>query len=330
MKNFLGTTLSVLFISAFFFAAHHVHASKYMEFLKNGYDDGQYYDHDEGPGAAKYVEGQSKNRVTYVYEKPTMSAFSYLYWAVGLYDTENNSAIDSFMRINECEMVNKYFQNDIEWKNIRDATREFLKENRDDFPTRFKFAMPIGLKNYAPKKQGYELAGNFKVEAIRRFAFYALDFKNTFCTSDRRSLYHGYPRALIVEFSRPFTLTHIPMSEKDADAFTAKINNQFRKLPAHKQSREKLQELRQAYLVFNVKFFTHGDFQTMGEGAAGYPGVEMMAVLESYEIYETAEMKNLFYSYNFMATKTSGKLNTKLKEQYKILRAKAAGDGILN
>ena len=93
------------------------------------------------------------------------------------------------------------------------------------------------------------------------------------------------------------------------------------------QTKELLYNLRDAYLVINVKIFAHGEF--MGTNMYELPVVQLMGVMEGYAIYEDEKLTNLFYEESYISNKKSGNLNNKLKEQYEVLRKMAEENGLL-
>jgi len=289
----------------------------------------------------KFIQSDKKNRATkitaeseasrsYIYEEPTVKNISHLFWAVGLYKLEDeiDKDIDEFMRINECEIYKDYSTDEMEWSEITEATRGFLRDNKEDFPTRFEFILPLKLKDYNDKRQAFELQDAYKIEGLRRFEVYATDFKMPQCTYDHR-IDKGYPRALVLEFSRPFTLLHVPMSKKMAiDYMKRKMMPVNKRFERNGRTRERILSYRDAYLVLKVKIFTHG--KLLGVTSKGVNTVQMLSVLEGFEIYDSKDKEKLFFTENYVASQSKGKLNKHLKTQYELLRLKHKGEGIFH
>ncbi|MFP4098478.1 MAG: DUF4852 domain-containing protein [Alphaproteobacteria bacterium] len=281
-------------------------------------------------GVSDAVKADEDGRIPrrYIYEPSLMETFSYLFWAVGLYEYDNDWAIDEFMRINECEIYTNFSADDIEWQQIRDATRTFLKNNNKDFPTRFKFTVNIKLGDYDQKRQAFRIQDDHILKNMRRFEFMAKDAYAEPCSRDSR-VHNGYPRALVLELSRPLTLEHVPAEEKQAFNYIKNISEYIRRrYDPERRSRALADSLRNAYLVMKVKIFTHGQF--LGLNHQKMPTVQMMGILEGFEVYEDMAMERLIFSQSYVASKQKGKLNERLKEQYELLMSKHESGGILN
>ncbi|MGN7438518.1 MAG: DUF4852 domain-containing protein [Alcanivorax sp.] len=299
------------------------------DYLLKGYND-SYYDYDEGPGASKLNDDPNKAPSRYIYETPTVKALSHLYWGINLYKTEDDDAVDEFMRINECEIYKSFSSDELEWKEIRDATREFLRENKEDFPTRFEFVMPLKLGDYIEKRGAFEIQDEYKIHSLRRFELVASDYRLAGpCTRDH-FIPRGYPRAMVLEFSRPFNLVYVPVAKQNAlEYIKRRLDYMKTTYEPRAHSKALMFNLRTAYLVIKVKIFTYG--KSLGLNNMELPMHQMMGVLEGYEIYEDLNRENLFYAQNYVTNQSKGRLDVRLKPQYEILRKKSKeGKGILH
>ena len=288
----------------------------------------------------QYTQSDDKHRATflteeyeaprrYIYEEPTVKNYSYLFWAVNMYKFEDDEAVDEFMRINECEIFKNYASDELEWKQIREATREFLRDNKEDFPTRFEFMMPLKLLDYDEERQAFEIQDEFKIESLRRFEFFSKDFNMHPCSKDH-IVARGYPRVLVLEFSRPFNLVHVPMQRSVALDYIKRKMDLFHKKYEVQQTRTRarMYAMRDATLVMKVKIFSYG--KMLGVNNYGYGVVQMMGVLEGFEIYETSEKQNLFFAQNYVTAQSKGKLDKHLKAQYELLMQKHKGEGLFH
>lgn len=327
-KWFLAFLLGCFSVSTQLAYAQPLSESKNVDFMLENYKE-EYLDYDKGPGASKLNDDPNKTPSRYVYELPSTAALGHLYWAVNMYKLEDDTAVDEFMRLNECEIYKNFFSDEVEWADIRDATREFLRENKEDFPTRFEFVLPLMLLDYDEKRKAFEIRDKFKINSLRRFELFASDARRLrACTRDHM-LHEGYPRGIVLEFSRPFTLTHVPISEVKAyDYIKRKLEYMKNNYPERSHTKKRMYDLRTAFLILKVKIFTYGRF--LGLNHYDIPLVQMMGVLEGYEIYEDRSKENIFYSQNYVTSQSKGKLDVILKPQYETLRKKTAGEGILH
>ena len=107
----------------------------------------------------------------YIYEELTMDKLSQLYWAMSaeMLDIDDDSDIDHFLRINECDIYRDYSHNEFEWKGVREAGRDFIRKNIDEFPVRFVIMQPILLSDYEFEKEGFNVQEDYKIDNVKRF-----------------------------------------------------------------------------------------------------------------------------------------------------------------
>ncbi len=292
--------------------------------LLENYTD-EYIRSDEENMATKETAASEVPR-NYIYEESSVKNLSHLFWAVGLYKYEDEEAIKEFLRINECEIYKNYFNNELELQEIIEATRGFLRDNKYQFPTRFEFMLPLKLSDYSAKRKAFEIQDSYKIESLRRFELYATDYRLGPCMLHHK-IHLGYPRALVMEFSRPLTLAYVPMSQKVAnDYMQERMDFLERRWPGGIVTQYRVYESREAYLLLKVKIFTHGKMLRVSN--RGIPVVQMFGALEGFEVYNNKEKDVLFYAENYVTSQNKGKLNEQLKEQYELLLKKHKGEGV--
>ena len=300
-----------------------------FDYMLKGYKN-KYLRQDQGPGAKSKNNNPNKAPDRYVYETPTVKALSHLFWAVNMYKVEDDEAVDEFMRINECDIYRNFNADEVEWKSVRNATRDFLIENKSDFPTRFEFMLPLKLGDYNEEKKSIMIQNEFKIKNLRRFELLASDYRlaSKPCVKDH-NLAKGYPRALILEFSRPFNLTSFPIERTKAlEYIKSKIALMKKKYPPKVHTKKFSLKLRNAYLLIKIKIFTYG--KMLGTNFQELRTVQMMGVLEGYEIYEDVGKEKLMFTQNYVARRKKGKLNDRLKGQYEIITKRSKNRGILH
>ena len=101
-----------------------------------------------------------------------------------------------------------------------------------------------------------------------------------------------------------------------------------KKYPPKVHTKKFSYKLRNAYLLIKVKIFTYG--KMLGVNFQELKTVQMMGVLEGYEIYEDVGKEKLMFTQNYVARRKKGKLNDRLKEQYDIITKRSKDRGILH
>ena len=229
-----------------------------------------------------------------IYEKPSVQTFSQLYWAIGRLDLENEKHVDNFMRINECDIYKDYINHEFEWTDIRESAKTYIQANKKDFPLRFEFTQKIKLTDYDLEKQAFDIFNEHQIKGIKRFFMPAENEALPICGTSKDMT--GYPRKLLVELSKPFTLEDIPMEKERANTFITKRLQRIKSLPKHQQAKVDIHDSRYVILVMNVKLFANqGARYIRDEGAVAH----VLGVLESFQVYADKERDDLLMERDF-------------------------------
>lgn len=221
------------------------------------------------------------------YIDPDMKNMSKLMWQLGVLDLSDNIAIDNYLMINECELFLRFYNNDIEWEKIRDATREYINNNMTTFPTKFEILVPIKLDRYNPDKQYFELEESSKMINVRRLDV-RMNQKRSVCNEKGREI-RGYPRNIILTLSRPFSFTRVPVGKALAELYIEEARLAYENLPLKLQPQfyERIAFMRAKVNITSFK-----------EAISGHQG-DMQAVvigqLEGVEIYADVQQQKLMY-----------------------------------
>ena len=225
-----------------------------------------------------------------IYETPTLKKISQLYWAISKFDISNNWAVDNFMLINECEIYKKHFHNEFEWKDVREAGRQYIRDNVVDFPVRFEIEQPLRLADYDLDQEIFKIWQPYKIEGARLFEVLPPNNSDEVCGQTKEI--EGYPKALIMELTRPFILDHIKMTPTDAKAYIKLKEKKARR----SSNREMLYKTRDAYLVLKTKVFSFKKEEHNVEGGRMVKRTSILAAIEGYDIYADRKRQHLLYS----------------------------------
>ena len=250
------------------------------------------------PTAATDPAAASQEKSDYFYEQPLMKKLSQLYWAIDYNDINNNQVVDNFLMINECEIYKSYSTNEFEWKDIREAGREFIKKNKKTFPLRFEFIQPIKLGEYDVATSRFAILKDYQVEGIRRFEMYSPEYAAEICGEGWNI--EGYPRGVVIELNRPFTLTHLTVEPALAQQFIEESLKTFRSLDESSQTQAKLYDTRDAYLIMKIKIFSSNGEALMQDGIKL---ANVMGVLEGFDVYTTRNKEMPIFSKSFRRRK---------------------------
>lgn len=151
------------------------------------------------------------------YFTPSVQNLSKLYWNKNTLDLKNDIAVDNFLRINECELYTDFYNDDFEWTRVRNAAREMLSANKDSFPDKFKFLLPVELGRYDLEKKGFPLENNTAFVDLRRVEMGGGDNSEDICGAKHSIDF--YPRNIVLALSSPFSFDFLPVDEHIAQAF---------------------------------------------------------------------------------------------------------------
>lgn len=249
---------------------------------------------EDAASAPPPAEEKSKEAPKDEYQQATYENLSKLYWAIGKMDLRNNDDIDNFLLINECEIYQRYINDDLEWEKIRDAARQMIVKDMPTYPTKFEVMIPVYLERYDSESQVFELADESKVEGTKNLDF-AMNFSRNTC--GKSGDIDNYPSNLVLLFSRPLTVTSFPATPGMAEVVIEENQRRYEKLPPHLQvSRFK----RTAYLRVRVDITQYKETLKIQNR---YLRAAVFTLIDGYEIYADPDKKILLYKEDFENTK---------------------------
>lgn len=278
---------------------------------------------------ADFVEGTPQSTRQFIYEKPLLKNLANLYWAIGYADLANDQHIDHYLKITECDIFRKFVSSEFEMKEIRDATRKFITDNRNEFSTRFELVQEILLRDYDLKRRAFKIDPQYQIQSVRRFELVTTEDIIAATCGQKGKERMAFPPGLILEFSRPFTLTYVPVPEDVALAYIDEKNKKFQKIMEKAKSQEKVYEYRTAYIVLYAKAFAFRKLEASNT-VRGAQLLQTMAVLEGVEVYGDSGRKQLFYSKSFLSNKSPTEVSENLLKEYEVLKAKYKAEGMFH
>lgn len=245
----------------------------------------------KGQSLNSYVSESDKG-IDDGYVKPTFKNLSKLYWALAMFDLADDKAVDNFLRINECELYNKYYGSDFELESLRAATKESIVKNMASYPVKFEIVIPIGIDRYDMGTERFKLDMRTDFYGAKRLEMIVNEIMTPICGKGRGSIgpINGYPKNFILSLSRPFTFTEIPVKPEVAQLYIEEAKKFSERIP---EARNFSNYGRVAFLRLKV---TMNQFK----GYKPYMNTELMAdifgTIDSLEVYGNREMTFLLYS----------------------------------
>ena len=157
-----------------------------------------------------------------VYQVADIKNISKLYWLKTVLDLDDDTAIDNFILINECDFYKENLKDDFKWVKVRAATRELITDQLPTYSDKFKIIVPIDLGRYELDKKGFPLINGTRFKDLRRIEVGGND--RAIC--GKLWAIESYPRNIFLILSEPFTYDFVPVDEHLAQAFIIRSKDQ--------------------------------------------------------------------------------------------------------
>ncbi len=216
---------------------------------------------------------------------------TYLYWSFGLPDISNDSHVDYFLQVNECELFKKYYGNEFEWGPLRETTREFLSNKRDKFSRKLYFDLPIKVGQYNIENGHFGvISTNFN--SGQRDFFPYLDTRQAVNCGIGRGVkqedkfFYVYPLEPVFRFIRPLMVPHIKVDEETAKELVQGWKDVYTNLDQNRFLAIRL-------FITVTKYSGFQDFQKEDNVPV------FLSYINGYQIYKTMNMQELLYTKSY-------------------------------
>jgi len=224
------------------------------------------------------------------YQTASVQNISKLYWMKNKFSIDDDSAIDNFIFINECDFYKANYRDDFKWSKIRSATRKMIKEYKPTYSDKFKIVVPIDLGRYDIEKKGFPIINNTAFEDLRRVQIGG----NHEYICDESSEIKGYPRNVSLILNEPFSYDFFSLDEHLAQGYILRNNMNRAELPPGF-----LRNISYNRLAF-ARFRMHlVEYQAEVKEGADYLSSLMFGRIEGIDVFERADETGLLSSVNF-------------------------------
>lgn len=227
------------------------------------------------------------------YIKPTFERLSQLYWALAMLDLNDDTAIDGYLMIHECDLYKQFYARDFELTELRKVTRESIVFNISSFPTKFEVFLPVGLDRYDVGRKAFSVYEASQFVSAKRLEVSRNALTRVVCGKQE---IEKYPRNFILAFNRPFTLTEVAMppdiaqevidfSEEDRKKGIRGINFELQRFSPLR---------RIVYLRLKVSIT---QYKEMGRNYSDEIVPVFFATIDGYQIFIDRERKTMIYDH---------------------------------
>ncbi len=224
------------------------------------------------------------------YQESNIQNFSKLYWLKNVFSFDDDTAIDNFVMINECDFYQQYLKDDFNWEKVRDATREIIKEDIPTYSDKYKIIVPVDLGRYDPKKKGFPIINGTQFEDLRHVEVGGR--KDRVCGRVRDV--KKYPRSISFILNEPLSYKFVSIDEDVAQALILRDKN--------KSILDKPKELRSQRfnrLVFARVRMSFLQYQGVVTGDNKRPASTIFGEIDGIDIFENQDETGLLSTVDF-------------------------------
>lgn len=159
-----------------------------------------------GPAVVPAVPNKKVIEATY-----TQMTYDNLYklaWSYDAFSPSNEEALNTYLIITECNLYNKFFQNEFEWEKIKTATKQYIEANKTKVARYYEYVQPIFMGRYDYSLQGFPIVDAKEFKGQRNFQFASFISGDTTCGHFNINNI-TYPSTGVVTINSPLNLTFI-------------------------------------------------------------------------------------------------------------------------
>lgn len=221
----------------------------------------------------------------------TVENLSKLYVKKGAVPIKRDDALDNYLMINECDIYEKFIDDDFEWQRVRDTAREMLNENKENFSDSFKVTVPIDLGRYDLERKGFPLINKTAFRDMRRVEIGGNSAYSKVCGKEGDIDY--FPRNVIMIISKPFNYSFVEVDEHIAQAFI--VRRKYEEVDRPKELGTRKYN-RIAFARMRIKF---KDYQGQTKAANNSNLAIMFGRLEGVDIFEDLQETRLLSTIDY-------------------------------
>lgn len=172
--------------------------------------------------------------------EPTYIRMSYanlfrLAWAHHLFKVTDKEALDAYLKVTECNLYKKYYQNEFEWEKIRKAAISYFDTYEQETPKYYEYVQPLALGRYDSELQGFPLEKAAEYISLRTLQVANYKSGETPCGQLNVDMYK-YPSSAVVNIISPLSLTFVRVPKDLAEQYIAWRSSQGLKTASDRQA----------------------------------------------------------------------------------------------
>lgn len=176
-------------------------------------------------GKGTRSEGVSDTEAIRTYIKPSYTNLAKTLWSLNVHNLADDVAVDNFLKITECGLYSRFYKNEFEWQKIRDATRDYLKKYKGNFPRRYEYVQPLLLDRYDFAIKGFRLMPDSVFQTSDRLEMSRKMQYTRACSEVSFDDIKGYPDGMMVILKQPFAFSFVRVNDDLAQEYLKIISD---------------------------------------------------------------------------------------------------------
>jgi len=209
-------------------------------------------------------------------------------------DLGDRDIIQDYTFVTECELVTAFLDTDFKWDQVIDAVRIDIQNNKNDFPSRFRFDTAMRLSRFDARTKMFYFTEDTKIDGINSIQLISVN-KDMLCYRNKLERLYVFPNVFRAVFPSYIYLEGIPMQDREARVLISRMD----RIGNNKRAIFVTYKMSIAYIVpFAIEDNIFG-----GKEAKYYQGkvntrdVRLNVRLDSIQFFEDPERTKLLYEY---------------------------------
>lgn len=141
-----------------------------------------------------------------------------LIWLLKGFQYEDVNAINAYIKVSECSLYLKYFNDDFEWRKIQKATLDYLTKYSKSFSNYLEITQPIQVDRYDFDLRGFTLRNPQELTNVAAIQLLQTKYGITKCEGVNVDV-EKYTGTAILKLKNTINISYIRASDKVAKAY---------------------------------------------------------------------------------------------------------------
>ncbi len=219
------------------------------------------------------------------YNEVTFNGFADLFWKYNVYDVNDGDAVDSYLKLTNCGLFQKYYEDDFLWQIITQGFKRDLSYFASSIPNKYVVTAVMPIERYDFEKSAFIIDPRVALDNAGAIQIPFYQEIQRVCGSEFVDAKY-FPVKMKFVGDRKFSLKEIPMNSRDANALLDRIRKNYNK---------QLESNRVVYLRFLITISGVEDFEIDSKS----PEIIFNGTLDELAFFEDPFMTKMIWNKQF-------------------------------